>query len=1198
MACGAQSPGAACWGQVGPTKEYPMQLPLYARRALAGLTFLAATALGLTSGPAWATTAIPPVVGSIESTVVAGSPVSTLNTGSYSRSIVRSFDGRLHVVWGEPGTEAPRILYSVSADNGLTWSAPFTVRESTAIWQQPMVKIDATSRVHVFWAEVTPDYCRSLCRFVDADGTWSGAVALSAGMSDEIALNPNPGIDAIGNLSLVFDRSHYQGMGLKTWNGTTWSATAATTSYGADVFYANTIPDGANLHTFAYASVAQRLLNTNRISNVWTSMTTLTGFTVGSDHNEVFDSTGDIRMFVSDRLADSQVLSSVMDLPARTMGAWTVVDSEPGLDASQPSATVDHFGNTWVFYTLGDEICYRVYDQAAAEWTPRAYLTDAAIDGQASAPKVRYQRYGHAALGRIDLTYRTRTADGSYALRYCGLELQDGNIAPVSENDSYTLQVDGSLSVPTNGVLCNDRDANGDVMTVALVEGTLRGTLNLAVDGSFDYTPQTGWSGADQFAYTASDGEFVSEVATVTLLVQPHFAPVANPDFKTVPPGSTVEVMAPGVLANDVDPNAEDRLSAELTQAPSVGSLVLHPDGSYEYTPPAAYHGVVTFAYRASDGVLSSEDTSVTITFNTPPLANNDYFDMHQFGVLKLPAAWGMLSNELDEENDALTATVTKLPAHGTLNAQPSGAFTYAVNGDWLGTDTFEYTVSDGYSTSGPVTARIAIYSGAAADGYVYDAVTGEPLAGIVVRGASAWGDDISGDRGAVTAVTDATGHYRLSGLIDDDFSCVSFIDRSDVYRDEHLWSQTVPVEASTPGYFQALTTGVDAYLMPVAAAKSNRVTRVSGTDRYTTAIKSSQFWQSCETVVLASGAGYADALSAAPLAGSYNAPILLTPPAEVPSTVLAEISRLKTSKVIIVGGLSAVSENAEKNLKDRGLSVVRLSGADRYATCLAITRHLIWREGDNLSPEPFVVRGDNYADALAVAPFAWNQVRPILLVRPTSAPPAIVTGFRELQTDAIVIVGGESAVGQKPMYDLWYGALYPEGIDLTYWRIAGKNRYDTAAKVGRFWGDHYDRYAIASGQGFPDALAGGPLMGALRGAMLLTAPASLSPEAGAMLTADAPYIGYALVLGGDKAVAPAAFNSAVAKIGTQIYDMNFYTKVGTAYGSESSWSSVASAASASTQGPVSPQFDFVELGARERTVDIKAAPETFRPAD
>src|SRR5262249_30329349 len=106
------------------------------------------------------------------------------------------------------------------------------------------------------------------------------------------------------------------------------------------------------------------------------------------------------------------------------------------------------------------------------------------------------------------------------------------NDAPVARNDSYVTSAGTVLSVAAPGVLSNDSDVEGDSLVTRLVSGPVNGSLTLNADGSFTYTPNAGFSGTDTFTYRASDGNGVSNVATVTLVVNPANQPgvTAEPD--------------------------------------------------------------------------------------------------------------------------------------------------------------------------------------------------------------------------------------------------------------------------------------------------------------------------------------------------------------------------------------------------------------------------------------------------------------------------------------------------------------------------------------------------------------------------------------------------------------------------------------------------------------------------------------------
>jgi VCBS repeat-containing protein len=97
----------------------------------------------------------------------------------------------------------------------------------------------------------------------------------------------------------------------------------------------------------------------------------------------------------------------------------------------------------------------------------------------------------------------------------------DSNHAPVAATDTYSATEATTLTISAAGVLANDTDSDGDALSAVLVAGPSHGTLTLNTNGSFTYTPTTGFTGTDSFTYKASDGEANSNVATVNLMVNP-----------------------------------------------------------------------------------------------------------------------------------------------------------------------------------------------------------------------------------------------------------------------------------------------------------------------------------------------------------------------------------------------------------------------------------------------------------------------------------------------------------------------------------------------------------------------------------------------------------------------------------------------------------------------------------------------------
>jgi hypothetical protein len=123
--------------------------------------------------------------------------------------------------------------------------------------------------------------------------------------------------------------------------------------------------------------------------------------------------------------------------------------------------------------------------------------------------------------GTFNISSGGLTVAGTFSLTR-QLPLPVPNNPPVAANDSYSVTANRTLTVDAaEGVLVNDSDPDGDPLTANLASTAPNGTLALSGNGGFTYTPDSGFTGADSFTYRASDGLTTSNLATVTITVEP-----------------------------------------------------------------------------------------------------------------------------------------------------------------------------------------------------------------------------------------------------------------------------------------------------------------------------------------------------------------------------------------------------------------------------------------------------------------------------------------------------------------------------------------------------------------------------------------------------------------------------------------------------------------------------------------------------
>ncbi|SEM78066.1 cell wall-binding repeat-containing protein [Lihuaxuella thermophila] len=292
---------------------------------------------------------------------------------------------------------------------------------------------------------------------------------------------------------------------------------------------------------------------------------------------------------------------------------------------------------------------------------------------------------------------------------------------------------------------------------------------------------------------------------------------------------------------------------------------------------------------------------------------------------------------------------------------------------------------------------------------------------------------------------------------------------------------------------------------------------RLAGATRYETSVNISKELNALglvsDTVVIARGDLYADALFGGPLAAKSKSPILLTPTASLREETKAEIQRRKPSRAVILGGTGAVSATVESQLKSLGVATVeRIAGADRYAGS-ALTSEKVVAGGT--ADTAIIASGLNFPDALSASSVAAQKGWPILLVKTDLIPSPIqqfIARHREIKN--FIIIGGPAVVSDQVKTQLQsYG---------TVTRIGGANRYEVSVHVAKHFKLPVDSLIFANGQDFPDALSGGPLAGCTGSPIILTKPAVLPPEASSYLreikeTKGEFYKGY--ILGGTGSV-------------------------------------------------------------------------------
>jgi len=383
--------------------------------------------------------------------------------------------------------------------------------------------------------------------------------------------------------------------------------------------------------------------------------------------------------------------------------------------------------------------------------------------------------------GSDEFTYIASDGRGGTATAAVTLNVMPVNDIPTVASDTYTTPIATTLVVPVPGVLANDGDADGDMLTVEIVTWPQFGSLSMATDGSFTYTPVAAFDGVDTFIYRVHDPLSVSATTTAKIGVGGPVAATFNPladtyvssfkpssnygtssEFRTRA-GSRTErpylrfqvsgfsVVASARLRLFVTESSTNGGSlysvantyngtstpwtetgilwtnAPVISGTAIGATGQVTSGQWEeinLTSVVTGNGTYCFAlstttsdvarYSSREGTNKPEliierGNGTGVPGNGTPVATNDSYSVTE-DVAFTAAAPGVLGNDSDPDGDPLSAAVGSAPAHGSLNLQANGSFTYTPAANWNGNDGFTYTLNDGRggSATGSVTLAVA----------------------------------------------------------------------------------------------------------------------------------------------------------------------------------------------------------------------------------------------------------------------------------------------------------------------------------------------------------------------------------------------------------------------------------------------------------------------------------------------------------
>ena len=293
----------------------------------------------------------------------------------------------------------------------------------------------------------------------------------------------------------------------------------------------------------------------------------------------------------------------------------------------------------------------------------------------------------------------------------------------------------------------------------------------------------------------------------------------------------------------------------------------------------------------------------------------------------------------------------------------------------------------------------------------------------------------------------------------------------------------------SNTGKVQSITLEMDYYIrhrendalnFDMAAGAASKT--LAGENRYDTAVeiaKETVGTEKAPAIVLGRGDVPADALAGTVLAHKQSAPVLLTRNDSLPASVenFLEQQTVKGATVYLLGGTSAISENVEQTLMQKGFQTKRLAGKNRSETSL-----LIAEEIGQMQTVLFATGNNNSSDALSASAYAAAHQLPIIIHMGDKSPESTLSFLENHSTEKAILIGGTTVVPEAVE-----SALFERGIISN--RISGKDRVATSLEINRLLPMNGKNLVVGNAHSFVDALAGSVLAAKTNSPILMLHP-------------------------------------------------------------------------------------------------------------
>jgi len=413
--------------------------------------------------------------------------------------------------------------------------------------------------------------------------------------------------------------------------------------------------------------------------------------------NSVSDPSGN-QAFVSGRLKMSHV-GDLLFAPVSGGVRYVRIDTSPRAYPQSISVNQNSFASI--------VLAGRVNNGSTPGYLVQSQPTHGTLSG--TAPNLTYTP-NTGYVGTDKFTFSTTHGDTVSMPEGVSITVQAPvNHAPVAIADTFNLDEDAPKT--SLDVLANDTDIDGDPLVIVSMVSTTDpsgnpGTFELAQDRKHVlFTPAPNFNGTAKFSYAISDDPLALDsniwVASQVIVRPVNDAPVSSTQSVTLDEDTTKNIT---LAATDVD---GDSLTFSVVSQP-VNGVLTGTAPNVVYTPNANFNGSDSFTFKANDGKLDSNLSTVSITVNSvndAPIANNDQVTMPEDSP---PTSIAVLSNDSNVDGGTLTVQSVTQASHGNV-VKAGNTVTYQPGANYNGSDSFTYTISDGQGGNATATVNITV---------------------------------------------------------------------------------------------------------------------------------------------------------------------------------------------------------------------------------------------------------------------------------------------------------------------------------------------------------------------------------------------------------------------------------------------------------------------------------------------------------